>query len=127
MAAAKCPNIHQKHNTEPLTTPCSIQEQHAEAAQLAVLLQQSQRQKKKLRAISLAACALQRAVRCRRARKAVKQRRFNRDAEDLIVRRVKAADAIKGAWKVGKSRRLSTDLRAARTSARANRCAGSIQ
>jgi hypothetical protein len=105
----------------------NMNEQHAEAAQLGVLFQQSQRQKHKIRAISMAAGTLQRASRCHRGRKVMKQRRFNRDSDNLIKRRVEAADTIKSAWRVGKSRQMHKNLQAAKTGARANRCARRIQ
>jgi hypothetical protein len=108
-------------------TRANLNEQHAEAAQLAVILQQNQRQKQKFRTISSAAATLQRAQRCCRGRKALKQRRFIRDSENLIEQRVNAANAIKVAWRGGKSRRVCAGLREAKTSARANRCARSIQ
>jgi hypothetical protein len=104
-----------------------LMEQHADAAQAMALFQQSQRQKHKFRAISLAAGALQRAARCFRARKAANQRRFIRDSDNLILRRGAAASAIKSAWKGGRSRRTFAGLLAKRTADKTNYFAGCIQ
>ena len=105
----------------------NLQEQQRDAVQLTALQQQSQQQKQKLVAFDAAACKLQCAFSGFRARKTFRQRTFARDSDNLFMRRIQAASAIKCAWKCGISRRTFTGVLTKRIGDKANRCAGRIQ
>ena len=105
----------------------NLQEQQREALQLTALQQQTHQQKQKLVAFDAAACKLQSAFSGFRARKTFRQRTFARDSDNLFMRRIQAASAIKCAWKCGISRRTFTGLLTKRIGDKANRCARRIQ
>lgn len=105
----------------------NLQQQQREAVQLTALQQQSQQQKQKLVAFDAAACKLQCAFSGFRARKTFRQRTFARDSDNLFMRRIQAASAIKCAWKCGISRRAYTGLLTKCMGDKANRCARRIQ
>ncbi len=108
-------------------TRSHVIEQHSEAVQITTLLQQSLQQKNKFRAISRAACTLQSALRSFRSRKMIRYQKSTRDSDNLFMRRITGANAIKLAWKCCACRKAVHGLQVQRSDDRANSSAFSIQ
>ena len=105
----------------------NLSEQHTQASETCMLLQQSSNQKLTFRAISAAALSLQCACRGRRSRKALIAFMSRKRHEEASRDRDDAASRVKCAWKGGRSRRVFRSLVSARESRKDNRAAACIQ
>jgi hypothetical protein len=105
----------------------NLNEKYASALETIAIINDTKHQRQLLQRITCAARTLQQALRALSSRKAINQRKTNRDVQQRAMQRSSAAIAIICAWKSGKSRRKFNAVLESKARSKANRSAACIQ